>query len=278
MTRALALLASIALLSACDASKPSAVPTLPQTPEQQEIERKGREARKEAARVTLAGLASSTDENAGDDLVRGQVTKKNHSGNLARFYFARFDRTAKLGEDQPIRTTPVRGSLRGSGLDLRAIPDLQIDGKLHHLWSASKDQPSACSWNRHVFRGGDVWESCDVPLSKLDAELMRALASAKDVKVRFVGERERDWIIPKGQLACMKRVYAAWDANHEGSEETAMPFDESLGGHSSYAIRVVLRWNRWKNTASNPWASSCRPGGGSFTRPDAELVSATTSR
>ena len=222
MTRALALLASIALLSACDASKPSAVPTLPQTPEQQEIERKGREARKEAARVTLAGLASSTDEMQETTWFEDRSTKKNHSGNLARFYFARFDRTAKAGlKISPFG--PLRFEVRyeGQGWIFARYLIFKIDGKLHHLWSASKDQPSACSWNRHVFRGGDVWESCDVPLSKLDAELMRALASAKDVKVRFVGERERDWIIPKGQLACMKRVYAAWDANHEGSEETA---------------------------------------------------------
>ena len=172
------------------------------------------EARTAAARPLLASLSSKTDDMSETAWFEERKTKKVFDGNVVRFYFARFDsKTHAMTGTTPFG--PLRFEARYEGHDWIFAEQLilKVDGQLHYLRNASTEEPNGCRWQRHVFSGGSVWEWCDVPLSKVDAELANVLANAREVKVRFDGSKGvKDWNVPKAQLAAMKHVYEVWSA------------------------------------------------------------------
>ena|SRR5438105_162410 len=184
------------------------------TPELIAARNKDIEVRAAAARPLLAKLSSKTDDMSETTWFEDRASKGRVRGNVARFYFGRFEsKTHAMTGTTPFG--PLRFEARYEGERWIFAEDLilKVDGQLHYLHSASASRPDGCRWNRHVFSDGSLWEWCDVPLSSLDADLAKALASASEAKIRFEGTSGvKDWNVPKAQLAAMKRVYDVWIA------------------------------------------------------------------
>ncbi len=148
----------------------------------------------------LATLAISKDDMKGLAWHRDKAAKQWVLGKYLKLYFG-------INESKGAPSLmPLRMQLQYEGEDWIFARTLliKVGGKVYNLMPEN--------WN-HENSGGTVWESCDVPLSMEDPELLAAIASADEVKVRFEGRSSySDFIVPKAQLAAAKRVHAVWRA------------------------------------------------------------------
>lgn len=75
-------------------------------------------------------------------------------------------------------------------------------------------------WDRDT-GGGSVRETCDVPISSTNPELLHALAGADAVTVRFEGQKGYfDFAVPREQIDAAKRILAVWHAIDSGESAT----------------------------------------------------------
>jgi hypothetical protein len=129
---------------------------------------------------------------------------RNQFEDMIKFYFGNFG-SSGFG--------PLRLQIRYSGdwwIFARNIT-FKIGGELHRLEEASSST-GGCSWDRHSLHDGGVWETCDLAISTVNPLLADALGSASEAKIRFSGDRQFDWVVPKDQLAALRRVYPVWRA------------------------------------------------------------------
>jgi hypothetical protein len=145
-------------------------------------------------------------------------------GSWVKFYFG----ISRKGSEPSLLPLRMVVQLEDSDWVFAKTATFRVDGTPFEVRSDD--------W-QHQNSGGTVWETADLPLSKINPELMRALANSSAVKVRFEGRtRVKDINVSQTQLSMMKRVYQVWSSiasaatdNHPDSEARTAVQKASVG-------------------------------------------------
>jgi len=157
------------------------------------------------ARPAPVPSALETLESEIDDMLGITWYRDPSEFDAVGFYFG-----MKRGQLLPLR---IKIQYRGSDWLFTRSLLFKVDGKLFPLlppWNA---------WERDN-SGSTIWETLDLPTPASSA-LVRALADAKSVKVRFIGKHIDDYELPDKEVAALRRVYWIWRATRSPSDKRA---------------------------------------------------------
>ena len=153
-----------------------------------------------AAPDPLASMAPTRDEVQGVTWFHDRAQSRSHAPDTLSCSFARF--SSGYG---PLRLTIAHS---GKRLLYPQTATFLVDGSRFVLQEARRGF-RGCSWRSGTNRSGAI-ETCEVPISTDQPDLLTALVAAKSVKVRIQGDGVHEFTVPKTQLDAIRRVHAAW--------------------------------------------------------------------